>query len=79
MTPAFLEPAIFCELAKLCLAARTLATGSPVISRMLLLMMAAEALVTIAMAEPVTAAYSCQFPALRFSASFRDDERRVAK
>src|SRR5580692_11931446 len=35
--------------------------------------------VTIAMAEPVTAAYICQFPALRFRASVRDDERRVAK
>jgi hypothetical protein len=42
-------------------------------------MIAAEAPVTIAMAEPVTAAYTCQFPALLFSAVRGDDERRVAK
>jgi hypothetical protein len=44
------------ELARCCLAAKTLAMGSPVTSRMPLPMMDAEALVTIAMAEPVTAA-----------------------
>ena len=48
-------------------------------SRVPLPMMAAEAPVSIAMAEPVTAAYLCQFPALRFSASRREEERSVAK
>jgi len=42
-------------------------------SRMPLPIMAVEAPVIIAMAEPVTAAYLCQFPALRFK------ERRLAK
>jgi hypothetical protein len=44
------------ELAKVCLAARTLAARSAVMSRMPLPIIDAEALVTIAMAEPVTAA-----------------------
>jgi hypothetical protein len=46
----------FLELARGCLASRTLATRSTMMSRMPLPIMEAEALVTIAMAEPVTAA-----------------------
>jgi hypothetical protein len=67
------------ELARNCLAAKTLAAGSGVIARISLPMMAAEAPVAIAMAEPVTAAYICQFAALRLNASRRTDGRRVAK
>src|SRR5579863_311983 len=68
----------FLELAST-LAARIFAIGSAVTSRILLPIMDAETPVTIAMAEPVTAAYICQFPALRFSTSLREDERSVAK
>src|SRR5580658_10112561 len=46
----------FLELARGCLASRTLATRSAMMSRMPLPIIAADALVTIAMAEPVTAA-----------------------
>ncbi len=53
------------------LGGRTLAIRSAVTSRMPLPISDAEALVTIAIAEPVTAAYSCQFPALRFNACFK--------
>jgi hypothetical protein len=47
---------MFLELARCCLAAKTLATGSALLSRMPLPIIDAEALVAIAMAEPVTAA-----------------------
>jgi len=63
----------FPELTTCFLVARTLAVRSAVMSRMPLPIMAVEAPVIIAMAEPVTAAYLCQFPALRFK------ERRLAK
>jgi hypothetical protein len=46
----------FPEVASGCLASRTLATRSAIMFRTPLPMIAAEALVTIAMAEPVTAA-----------------------
>jgi hypothetical protein len=73
MNGAFLEPPTCC------LASLTLATRSAIMSRIPLPIIAADALVTIAMAEPVTAAYICQFPAPRFSASLKEDERIVAK
>src|SRR5580658_1342271 len=69
----------FLELARYCLAAKTLAMDSAALSRTPLPMICAEALVAIAMAEPVTAAYICQFPAVRFSDSLKDDARRVPK
>jgi hypothetical protein len=74
---AFIRGA-FLELAK-CLADRTLRARSAPMSRIPLPIIAAEAPVSIAMAEPVTAAYICQFPAPRFSASRRDEDRSVAK
>jgi len=40
-------------------------------------MVAAEAPVAIATAEPVTAVENRQVPALRLSVSFKDDERKV--
>ena len=46
----------FLELVRFCLTAVDLAIGSPVISRLPLLIIEADVLVTIAMAEPVTAA-----------------------
>jgi hypothetical protein len=46
----------FLELVRFCLTAVDLAMGSPVTSRVPLLIIAADALVTIAMADPVTAA-----------------------
>jgi hypothetical protein len=47
---------MFFELARCCLAAKTLAMGSARLSRMPLPIIDAEALVAIAMADPVTAA-----------------------
>jgi hypothetical protein len=70
-----------------CWANSTLALGSVATSRSPLPITDTDALVAIAIAEPVTAAYFCQFPAVRFSASRveepredpREEPRTVAK
>jgi hypothetical protein len=67
------------ELDRCCLAATTLAMASTAKSRTPVPIMAAEAPVTIAIAEPETAAYICQRPAPRLIASRSDGDRNAAK
>jgi hypothetical protein len=70
---------MFPELAGRGRAAVARANGSSGASKIPAPRIAADAPVAIAIAEPVTAAYNCQLPALRFRTSFKEDARRVAK